>query len=74
MIDPMPKANLRVLESSRGPFHKGECSVCGEKFEVPLNVQFFKTDLLEQFHLHLRTTHPRQLEAKKKRKCRDKSG
>jgi len=68
IIDPMPKANLRVIKSSRGLFHKGECSVCGEKFEVPLDVQFFKTDLLEQFQLHLRTAHPRQLETKKERK------
>jgi hypothetical protein len=54
----MPKANLRILKSSAGPFHKGECSVCGEKFEVP----DFKREMLERFDTHLQTRHARQWE------------
>jgi hypothetical protein len=49
----MPKANLRVLESPAGPFHKAECSVCGEKFYVPPDARDFKMDMLKQFDAHL---------------------
>ena len=56
----MPKANLRVLKSPDGPFHKGECSVCGEKFAVsPGAGPDFKREMLEVFDSHLQARHPR---------------
>jgi hypothetical protein len=63
----MPKANLRILESSSGPFHSGKCSVCGEKFEVLPNEKDFKRDMLDQFDAHLQRKHPRQWEFKLKK-------
>jgi hypothetical protein len=54
----MPKANLRVLESPAGPFHKAECSVCGEKFYLPAEARDFKADMLKQFDAHLQPTSP----------------
>jgi len=71
----MPKANLRILESLAGPFHKGECSVCGEEFEVSPSEMDFKRDMLEQFEMHLQARHPRQWEfqLKKRLKRIDKS-
>jgi hypothetical protein len=38
----MPKANLRVLESPAGPFHREECSVWGERFYVPSETRDFE--------------------------------
>jgi hypothetical protein len=58
----MPKANLRILKSRAGPFRKGECTVCGEKFEVPLDEKYFKRELFERFDDHLRMHHRRQWE------------
>lgn len=63
----MPKANLRVLKSPSGPFHKGKCSVCGEKFDVLPGVEDFKADLLKQFDAHLFSSHRRQWDAQQKK-------
>jgi len=59
----MPKANLRVLKSPDGPFHKGECSACGEKFAVSPRGPDFKREMLDLFDSHLQARHPRQWEA-----------
>jgi hypothetical protein len=66
----MPKANLRVLESPAGPFHKAECSVCGEKFYVPPDARDFKMDMLKQFDTHLFNQHRRQSDAQQKKRQR----
>jgi hypothetical protein len=61
----MPKANLRVLKSPYGPFHRGKCSVCGEEFEVSHEPRVnYKTDLLTKFYEHIRKQHPHQWQAK----------
>jgi len=60
----MPKANLRVLHSPAGPFHKAECSACGEKFYVSPGVPDFKGDMLKQFDAHLFREHRRQWDAR----------
>jgi hypothetical protein len=66
----MPRANLRVLKSPSGPFHKAECSVCGEKFYVLPGVKDFKEDMCKQFDAHLYTQHRRQWDADEKKKLR----
>jgi hypothetical protein len=70
----MPKANLRVLHSSSGPFHKAECSVCGEKFYVLPDVEDFKKDMLKQFDAHLHNQHRRQWDAREKKRSGSHSG
>jgi hypothetical protein len=69
----MPKANLRVLESSAGPFHRAECSVCREKFYVLPEVRNFKADMLKQFDAHLFSHHRRQWDAQQKKLQHPKS-
>jgi hypothetical protein len=64
----MPKANLRVLESPSGPFHKAECSVCHEKFYVMPDVEDFKRDMLKQFDAHLHNQHRRQWDARERKR------
>jgi hypothetical protein len=66
----MPKANLRVLDSPSGPFHKAECSVCGERFYVLPKVMDFKEDMAKQFDAHLHNQHRRQWDARQKKKER----
>ena len=68
----MPKANLRALESPSGPFHRADCSVCGEKFYVLPGVADFKEDMCKQFDAHLYSHHRRQWEAEEKEKLRGK--
>ena len=63
----MPKANLRVLHSLCGPFHKAECSVFGEKFYVLPEVMEFKEDMAKQFEAHLHNQHRRQWDARQKK-------
>ena len=63
----MPKANLRVLKSPSGPFHKGECSVCREKFYVSPGVEDFKADMFKQFDAHLFYHHRRQWDAQQRK-------
>jgi hypothetical protein len=63
----MPKANLRVLESSAGLFRRAECSVCGEKFYVLPDVIDFKADMCKQFDAHLFSHHRRQWDARQKK-------
>jgi hypothetical protein len=63
----MPKANLRVLESPSGLFHRTECTVCGEKFYVLPEVVDFKADMLKQFDAHLFSHHRRQWDARQKK-------
>jgi len=63
----MPKASLRVLESPAGPFHRAECSGCGEKFYVLPEVRDFKADMLKQFDAHLLSRHRRQWDARQKK-------
>lgn len=66
----MPKANLRILECPAGPFRRGECSVCGEKFEVSPREEDFKREMLEQFDAHLQLRHPRQWEFEMKKRLK----
>jgi len=66
----MPKANLRVLDSTAGPFHKAECSVCGEKFYVLPEIKDFKEDMFKQFDAHLFREHRRQWDAKQRKSIR----
>jgi len=66
----MPKANLRVLHSSAGPFHKAGCSVCREKFYVSPEIKDFKEDMLKQFDAHLFREHRRQWDARKRKSRR----
>jgi len=66
----MPKANLRVLDSTAGPFHKAECSVCGEKFYVLPETNDFKEDMFKQFDAHLFRAHRRQWDAKQRKSIR----
>jgi hypothetical protein len=66
----MPKANLRMLDSPAGPFHKAECSVCGETFYVLPGVIEFKEEMLKQFDAHLHNRHRRQWDARQKKKER----
>jgi hypothetical protein len=70
----MPKANLRVLKSPAGPFHKGACSVCGDKFYVSPEVKEFKADMLKQFDAHLFSNHRRQWDAQQRKFQRTKIG
>ncbi|PYV47153.1 MAG: hypothetical protein DMG92_16820 [Acidobacteria bacterium] len=63
----MPKANLRLLHSPSGLFHKAECSVCGERFYVLPEVMEFKEDLVKQFDAHLHNQHRRQWDASQKK-------
>jgi hypothetical protein len=65
----MPKANLRVLRSPSGPFHKAECSLCGEKFYVLPDVEDFKKDMLNQFDSHLHNQHRCQWNAREKKRA-----
>jgi len=62
----MVKANLRILESTHGSFHKAECSVCGAKFYVLPGTGNSKEDMLKQFDAHLCNQHQRQWEAEQK--------
>ena|SRR5215472_6180285 len=62
IISVCPRANLKVLKSPGGPFHKGECSVCGETFTVSPREEDFKREMVEQFDAHLQLRHPRQWE------------
>lgn len=64
----MPKANLRGLESSVGPFHEAECSVCGEKFYSKVEQEGSKQDLQKQFDAHLFNRHRRQWDAMKRKR------
>jgi hypothetical protein len=63
----MPKANLRVLKSPAGPFHRAECSVCGEKFRVLPEASDCKEDVLKQFDAHLFNHHRQQWDAGQKK-------
>ena len=63
----MRKANLRVLDSPLGYFHKAECSVCGERFYVLPEVMEFKEDMVKQFDAHLHDQHRRQWDARQKK-------
>jgi hypothetical protein len=66
----MPKANLRPLQSARGPFHKAECSVCGEKFHVASDSKDFKEDMCKQFDAHLFSSHRKQWDAQQRKKAK----
>jgi hypothetical protein len=66
----MPKANIRPLPSSRGPFHKTECSVCGEKFHVGSDSKDFKEDILKQFDAHLYSSHRKQWDARQRKEAK----
>jgi hypothetical protein len=46
----MPKADLRVLHSSAGPFHKAECPVFGD---VSPEIKDFTKSVLKQFDARL---------------------
>jgi hypothetical protein len=50
--------------------HKGECSVCHEKFEVSPNEKDFKREMLQQFEVRLQIRHPRQWEFELKKRLK----
>lgn len=66
----MAKANLRMLTSPLGPFHKAECSDCGKLFNVPPETPIPKDNLWKQFDVHLSNQHRLQWEARERRNLR----
>jgi hypothetical protein len=58
------------MQSARGPFHKAECSVCGEQFHVGSDSKEFKEDMFKQFDAHLFSSHRKQWDAQQKKKAK----